>query len=420
MNNPYIYIKGPCNLKGTVEVSGAKNAALPCMATAILTKSNVCLKNIPEVEDIKIMKKALEDFGALISLDKGTLSLSLKEIIKPVIPTELSSKWRASILTLGPLLARNGYAKVSMPGGCPIGDRKINFHLEGLRLMGADININMNSIEAQCQRLKGIDYTFPDVSVTGTENLIMAAVLAEGKTILRNCALEPEIADLIEMLKAMGANIRGKDSRNLEIEGVKELQGCNYRIISDRIEAGTYLLLGAMPDNELEIKGVNINHLSSLISVLKECGVSLDIDKDSIKVCGKVGLNSINVTTAPFPSFPTDLQAQITAFMLFLKGVSRVEEKIFNNRFQHIKEMKKLGADLELKENFALVKGVVKELKGNCLKASDLRASAALVMTALKAKGETRIYNAYQLLRGYENMPGKLRALGADILLKEE
>jgi UDP-N-acetylglucosamine 1-carboxyvinyltransferase len=338
----------------------------------------------------------------------------LPAVKSALVSHETAKTTRASVLLLGPLLARHGFAKVSFPGGCQIGERKINFHLQGLQAMGAEINLEGEYIMASCKRLQGIDYHFPAKTVTGTENLIMAAALAQGTTVLRNCALEPEVADLIALLQKMGADIQGQGSENIVIRGQTSLHGAVHRIIPDRIEAGTYLIAGCFAGNDITIKGVMPEHLHSLLTILKGLGAVMAVSPQAIAVRGKQSLAPAEVVTQPYPGFPTDLQAQLTTLLTQSTGVSRVREKIFNDRFRHVGELNRLGAAIEVQNDTAIIKGPTR-LRGAVIKTTDLRASAALVLGGLIAEGGTIIENSYQLFRGYEAMPLKLQNLGADI-----
>lgn len=414
MNNFRIVIRGRKNLKGEISVSGSKNASLPELAATILTSDRCELRGIPEVEDIKTMIRALENIGASGNFKSNKVDIRLNEIKSPVVSKSVSETSRSSILILGPLLARNGYAKVSLPGGCDIGDRKIDFHLAGLKMMGADINIEDGYIIARSKRLAGTSYTFPSKSVTGTENLIMASVLARGETVLKNCAVEPEIADLIDFLISMGARIEGRNSDIIHVTGTDILKGSMYKVIPDRIEMGTYVIAACFQDNDIVIKNCVPEFIGSLLDILKNIGIEIEVKGDEIRVRTEKGLKGADVVTDPYPGFPTDLQAQLTTFLTQIEGTSRIRERIFNNRFKHVIELNKLGANIEINGDQSVITGR-SDLKGAYLKATDLRASASLVLGGLIAEGETWIDNSSQLFRGYENMPGKLNKIGADI-----
>ncbi len=414
MDNYKIHVSGRKNLSGSIKISGAKNASLPELAATILSDSTVILNSVPNVKDINTMLDALEGIGATGTFSENVVNIDFSAINKPVVPESISKTSRASILILGPLLARNGYAKVSMPGGCAIGDRQINYHLEGLERMGAKIKIDNGHILAESKGLKGSDYTFPGITVTGTENLIMAATLAKGETVLRNCAVEPEITDLIDFLKAMGAEISGEKTDTIKIKGKSILNGTSHTIIPDRIEAGTYIIAACLKGDNIVVKNCVPEHIGSLLSVLEQMGVEIIINKDEVSVRIPGQLKPVEVNTDPYPGFPTDLQAQLTTLFTQVEGVSRIRENIFNNRFKHVIELNKLGANIGINGNIAEIKGV-SGLKGTYLNATDLRASASLVLGALIAEGETYIDNAFQLFRGYEDMPGKLNNIGAEI-----
>ncbi len=409
-----ILISGRKRLRGTVEVSGAKNAALPELAAVILSEDPFSFSCVPEVEDIRVMIKGLSRLGAQAQVDGGNVSIELPAIRSSLVPKQLVKTSRAPILMLGPLVARNGYAKVSLPGGCSIGDRRINFHLDGLRRMGVMIEIDNDYILARTSKLKGIEYTFPGKTVTGTENLVMAAMLAEGDTVLHNCALEPEIGDLIDLLLKMGGDIKGKGSETLTIKGQTRLAGTRHTIIPDRIEMGTYVIAGCFSGNHIIVANSNREYIGSLLQVLKTIGIKVIARRNTIEVQGSDRLSPIEVETLPYPGFPTDLQAQLTTLLTQADGVSSIKENIFNDRFQHTRELNKLGANIEVTGDVALIRGR-SELSGKEIKATDLRASAALVLGGLIANGETVVSNAYQLFRGYEGMPGKLKKLGARI-----
>jgi len=414
MQQARISIRGGRPLSGTVSISGAKNAALPELAAVCLSADLVEFRNVPLVEDIKVMFAALGEIGARGEIRGNSISAALPAVKEALVSHEIAKTTRASVLLLGPLLARHGFAKVSFPGGCPIGERKINFHLQGLEAMGAEIVAQGEYIIAKCKRLRGIEYLFPAKTVTGTENLIMAASLAQGTTVLRNCALEPEVTDLVGLLRKMGADISGQDTDTIIIRGQPTLHGAAHRIIPDRIEAGTYLIAGCFAGNEIDIQGVMPGHLRSLLAILDSMGAAMTVSGQSIRVKGQAALAPVEVTTEPYPGFPTDLQAQLTTLLTQAQGVSRVRERIFNDRFRHVGELNRLGAAIEVEHDTAVIRGPAR-LRGAVIKTTDLRASAALVLGGLQAAGETVIENSYQLFRGYESMPQKLQNLGADI-----
>ena len=420
IKNTKILINGKKRLSGHVRIAGAKNAALPELAAVILSNGEFHFRDVPEVEDIRVMFQALKNLGAEGEFHSNTVKITLPEIKSPVVPKEIVETSRASILILGPLLARNGYAKVSKPGGCAIGERKINFHIQGLQKMGAEIHEDDRHIIATARKpLHAIDYTFPNKTVTGTENLLMAAVLTEGTTILRNCALEPEVGDLIQLLLSMGADIKGKDTDTITITGKTSLNGTVHRVIPDRIEMGTYVIAGCFQDNEIVVENAVPEYVFSLLKILEETGVYVETGKDTIKLTANGVFKPIDVETSPYPGFPTDLQAQLTTLLTQADGISRIKENIFNNRFQHTHELNTMGANIEVKGDISIIKGKT-PLEGKTIRGTDLRASAALVLGGLIAEGRTIMENAYQLFRGYENMPRKLVQLGADVKQIEE
>lgn len=401
-------------MAGTVEVSGAKNAALPDLAAVVLSSDPFVFTCVPEVEDIKVMIKGLIRLGAQVEFDKGSVNIQVSSIRSGLVPKQLVKTSRAPILMLGPLVARNGFAKVSLPGGCSIGDRQINYHLDGLRRMGVQIKIDNDYILARSKRLRGIEYRFPGKTVTGTENLLMAATLAEDETILHNCALEPEIGDLIDLLKQMGSQIKGKGSETLHIKGSTSLSGATHTIIPDRIEMGTYVIAGCFPGNHIIVNNCRHQYIKSLLNVLKSVGINISTEGGQLEVLGSDDLSPVDVETLPYPGFPTDLQAQLTTLLTQVQGVSTIKENIFNDRFQHTRELNKLGADIVVNGDVATITGK-SHLKGKEIRATDLRASAALVLGGLIAQGQTVVSNAYQLFRGYEGMPAKIKMLGGRI-----
>lgn len=419
MQNITISIQGRKPLQGAVAISGAKNATLPELAAVCLSAETLEFQNVPLVEDIRVMHAALGEIGAEGEMLGNSIRLAMPVVRSPLVSLQTARTTRASILLLGPLLARHGYAKVSFPGGCPIGERKINFHLQGLEQMGAEIQAKDEYIVARCRRLQGIEYNFPGKTVTGTENLLMAAVLAEGTTVLGNCALEPEVADLIVLLQEMGADITGHGGETIVIRGQTRLHGASHRVIPDRIEAGTYLIAGCFAGNDIHVQGVVPEHLLSLLQILRGMGADITAGADAFHVQGGNSLAAAEVSTEPYPGFPTDLQAQLTTLLTQASGISRVKETIFNDRFRHAEELNRLGADIEIRDDTAIIRGP-SGLRGAVLKTTDLRASAALVLGGLIAAGETIIQNSYQLFRGYENMPAKLQKLGADIKIIRE
>jgi len=412
-------IKGGKRLKGKVSISGAKNSALPCMAAALLTAEMVILHNVPYVKDLITQRRLLEDLGAtVLTPELRTHKINAASIGLFEAPYHLVKTMRASVLVLGPLLARFGKAKVSLPGGCAIGLRPIDLHLKAFESMGASIDIEAGNVVAKASkgRLKGAEIYFEKVTVTGTENVMMAATLAEGKTILLNAAREPEVVDLAELLNKMGARIKGAGTEKIEIEGVENLSGAEHTIIPDRIETGTYIVAAAITGGEVEITNCQPKHLEAVINKLRETGVEIEeLNPNTLLVKADLeNLRSRDVITEPYPCFPTDMQAQFMALMTQAEGVSKITETIFENRFMHAAELNRLGAKIETSGNMAIVHGRTK-LSGAPVIASDLRASASLVLAALCASGETLIDRVYHIDRGYENVVGKLQSLGADI-----
>ncbi len=413
----YLEIEGGIPLRGTVEISGAKNAALPNMAATLLTDEEIILENMPNLLDVKTMKDLLSFVGFSIEkLSEKTFSFKQKTINSLVAPYELVSKMRASILVLGPMLSRFKHAKVALPGGCSIGTRPVDLHLSALEKMGADIKVEHGYIIAKAPNgLKGAHINFEKITVTGTENIMMAAVLAEGETVITNAAREPEVVDLAKMLKKMGAKIEGEGTSTIYIKGVKKLHGTKHRIIPDRIEAGTFAVLSALFDGNITIKNYPLEYLEFVNKRLEEIGVYvIPIGKDEIAIKRKKKLKPVDIETKEYPYFPTDLQAQFMTLLSVVDGVSSITENIFENRFMHVPELERLGADIKVKDKTAYIRGV-KKLTGAEVKATDLRASAAMVIAGLIAEGTTRIYDIYHLDRGYENIDEKLKKLGAKL-----
>jgi UDP-N-acetylglucosamine 1-carboxyvinyltransferase len=413
-------IKGGNPLKGNVSISGAKNSALPCMAAALLTPETVILHNLPYARDIITQRRLLEDLGATVltpELRTHKINASHIEIFEA--PYELVKTMRASVLALGPLLARFGKAKVSLPGGCAIGTRPIDLHLRGFEQLGAEVRLEAGNVVArspQSGRLKGAEIHFEKITVTGTENLLMAATLTEGTTVLHNAAREPEIADLCQLLNRMGARVRGAGTSTIEIEGVESLGGAEHTIIPDRIETGTFIVAAAITGGELEIRDCRPEHLTSVINKLTEVGVEIEeLNPSTLRASSRRGLKSIDVTTEPYPQFPTDMQAQYMALMTQAEGTSVTTETVFENRFMHASELQRMGARIHLNGRMATVDGPTR-LTGAPIQASDLRASASLVLAGLVADGETIIDRVYHIDRGYEKIEAKLRAVGADIV----
>lgn len=408
-----IVIEGGKPLYGDVRISGAKNAALPVMASALLTEGTNTFHNIPDLVDIKTIKKLLMNMGLQIDGDE-TCRINADKITNCDAPYDLVKTMRASILVLGPLVARMGVARVSLPGGCAIGARPVNLHLKALEDMGAHVELNSGYIEARAKKLKGADIYFDLQTVTGTENIMMAATLAHGTTVLNNAAREPEVVNLAEVLKGMGAKISGAGTDVITITGVTSLKPAEASIIPDRIEAGTFMIAAGMTRGEINIIGCNPQHLESLINKLRDTGMKISPIKNGLKVSSAKKINSVDVKTLPYPGFPTDLQAQIMAYMAIGGGLSVISETVFENRFMHVSELLRMGADIVIQGGNAIVRGVPK-LHGAQTMATDLRASASLVLAALVAEGTTEISRVYHIDRGYETIEKKFSALGADI-----
>ncbi len=411
-------IRGGKPLKGTVKISGAKNSALPCLAATLLTAETVTLHNVPYVKDLITQRRLLEDLGAtVLTPELHTHKVRAANIEIYEAPYELVKTMRASVLALGPLLARFGQAKVSLPGGCAIGTRPIDLHLKAFEQLGATVSLEAGNVIARAPkgRLVGAETFFEKVSVTGTENVMMAASLARGKTTIHNAACEPEIEDLAELLNKMGARITGAGTETIHIEGVENLGEADHTIIPDRIETGTFIVAAAITNGELKIKNCQPKHLAAVIEKLRETGVEIEVAGDALSVrCGGKNLQSKNVTTEPHPQFPTDMQAQYMALMTQAEGTSTVVETIFENRFMHASELIRMGADIQISGNTATINGKTK-LMGAPILASDLRASASLVLAGLAAEGETLIDRVYHIDRGYETIVRKLCGIGADI-----
>ena len=414
-----LLINGQRKLRGHVSISGAKNAALPIFMASLLSSDKLKLINAPELQDIKTTIKLLKVLGVEISKEETSIDFNATKVNNFDAPYELVKTMRASILVLGPLLARFGKARVSMPGGCAIGSRPVDIHIKGLEAMGAKIAINHGYIEASSShlpngRLQGAKIFMDQVTVTGTENLLMAAVLADGVTTLDNAAREPEVVDLGECLQKMGANIQGLGSDKITIKGVPNLKGASHKIMFDRIEAGTYMVAAAMTGGEITCQNVDPSKMESILQKLLESGAEITTKKDSITVRSNKKLNAVNITTAPYPGFPTDMQAQFMALNTFSNGVGEITENIFENRFMHVQELRRMGALIDIKHNTAIIKGG-DLLEGAKVMATDLRASAGLVLAALVAKGDTQIDRIYHLDRGYEKLEEKFNQLGANI-----
>ena len=408
-----IVVNGGKSLHGNVQISGAKNAALPILAAALLTKGTNTFHNIPDLMDIKTIKKLLMSMGAQIEGEE-TVKINVDKIINHTASYDLVKTMRASVLVLGPLVARMGVARVSLPGGCAIGSRPVNLHLKALEDMGAHVELNSGYIEAKAKKLKGAEIYFDLPTVTGTENIMMAASLAHGTTVLNNAAREPEIVNLADVLKGMGAKITGAGTDVITIEGVTSLKPTEASIIPDRIEAGTFMIAAGMTRGEINVIGCNHHHLEALINKLRDTGMKITPVKNGLKVSSTGKINSVDVKTLPHPGFPTDLQAQIMAYMSIGSGLSVITETVFENRFMHVSELLRMGADIVIQGGNAIVRGVPK-LRGAQTMATDLRASASLVLAALVAEGKTEISRVYHIDRGYQTIEKKFSALGADI-----
>jgi UDP-N-acetylglucosamine 1-carboxyvinyltransferase len=409
-----LVIEGGVPLHGEVRVSGAKNAALPILCAALLTREPLTLTNVPRLNDVRTMQALLSQMGVRIASESGSVTLDAGSVDWPLAPYELVKTMRASILALGPLVARSGEARVSLPGGCAIGLRPVDQHVKGLQAMGAEIDLTHGYINARATRLKGARFAFDVVTVTGTENLMMAATLADGVTTLENAAREPEVVDLANCLLAMGARIEGAGTDCIVIDGVPRLHGATHAVMPDRIETGTFAAAAAATHGSVVITGAEPGSLTSVLDKLREAGGEIDVTASTIHVRGNGALRAANVRTAPYPSFPTDMQAQFMAVATLASGASVITETIFENRMMHVQELLRLGADIDVEGNTATVRGVGR-LMGTNVMATDLRASACLVIAGLVAVGETTIDRIYHLDRGYERIEDKLSALGARI-----
>jgi len=415
-----LIIEGAHKLQGEVRISGAKNAALPLIAATLLAPGWHVIHNVPDLRDTRTILALLETLGAEWKREGTTLLINTDSLNKFEASYDLVKTMRASILVLGPLLARLGKARVSLPGGCAIGARPIDFHLQGLKNMGANLALEDGYVEASVDnRLMGGTVYFDIPSVTGTENILMAAVLAKGETVIKNAAREPEVTNLVDMLTSMGARIKGRDSDRLIIRGVKSLKPAVVTTIPDRIETGTYLIAVGTAGGEANVTHCNPAHLPALLEKLRAAGLSIKETGDSILVSRQTRVQSIDIKTQPYPGFPTDLQAQLMSLMSLANGLSVISETIFENRFMHVAELKRMGAEIKINGNSAIIKGI-EQLKGARVMATDLRASASLVVAGLAAQGVTEISRIYHLERGYEDMVGKLQALGAKVHKEKE
>ncbi|WP_028991757.1 UDP-N-acetylglucosamine 1-carboxyvinyltransferase [Thermoanaerobacter thermocopriae] len=408
----FIVEKSP-PLKGSVKISGAKNSVLPIIAASLLSSGEIVLDDIPTLKDVNVMIELIKHFGAICDFENE--KLKIKVDIKDVeAPYDLVKKMRASFLVMGPILARLGHAKISMPGGCAIGSRPIDLHLKGFQTLGADITIGHGYVEARAQKLTGKKIYLDFPSVGATENIMMAAVFADGITIIENAAEEPEIVDLANFLNKMGAKIKGAGTDTIRIEGVKELKGVEHTVIPDRIEAGTFMVAAAMTGGNVLIENVIVDHVRPIIAKLTECGIKITEEPKGLRVKGTKNYKALDIKTLPYPGFPTDMQAQMMAMMTVAKGTSVIIETVFENRFMHVDELKRMGANIKIEGRSAVVTGV-DHLTGAEVKATDLRAGAALVLAGLIAEGKTEINDIYHIDRGYVKMEEKLKNLGAII-----
>lgn len=409
-----IIIRGGERLIGEVTVSGSKNASLPIFAAALLTEGENLIHNVPKLRDIQTIGKVLRNLGVKVREEDGLYRIDATEISNEEAPYDLVKTMRASILVLGPLVARRRKARVSLPGGCAIGARPINLHLMGLETMGAKIDLRKGYVEAKADRLRGATISFDTVTVTGTENLMMAATLAKGKTILQNAAMEPEVVDLAHCLNKMGAKIEGAGTGIIEIEGVESLRPAEHTVIPDRIEAGTLMVAAGLTRGNIKLLRCPFHHMETVIHKLRETGMEIDLEGEGVRVVGHKRIRSVDVKTQPYPGFPTDMQAQFMTLMSLSRGLSIITETIFENRFIHVNELQRMGADIRIQGNTAIIQGV-ESLSGAQVMATDLRASASLVLAGLAADGVTEISRVYHLDRGYEELDKKLAGLGADI-----
>jgi len=414
-----LIIRGGHSLNGDIDISGAKNAALPELCAALLTEQDVVLRNVPKLQDVSTMLKLIRNMGVTCTHEEdGTVRLNAGALDKPEAPYELVKTMRASVLALGPLLARFGHARVSLPGGCAIGSRPVDQHIKGLQAMGAQINVEHGYMVASLangrKRLQGARIATDMVTVTGTENFLMAAALADGETVLENAAQEPEIPDLAEMLIRMGAKIEGHGTSRIRIQGVEKLHGCEHAVVADRIEAGTFLCAVAATGGDVILKNARGDHLDAVIDKLRDAGATVEVGSDFVRVKASGRMKAQSFRTTEYPGFPTDMQAQFMALNCIAEGTSKVTETIFENRFMHVNELVRLGANIQIDGKVSVVQGV-KQLSGAIVMATDLRASASLVIAGLVAQGETIVDRIYHLDRGYDRMEAKLRKVGAQI-----
>jgi UDP-N-acetylglucosamine 1-carboxyvinyltransferase len=409
-----IEITGGKRLSGEVQVSGSKNATLPQIAAALLAPGRSVFRRVPDLADIRTLGRLLGNMGARVERDGATLQIDAQQVSQPEAPYELVKTMRASVLVLGPLVARFGRARVSLPGGCAIGARPIDQHLKGLQLLGAKIELAHGYVEATAQRLRGARILFDLPTVTGTENLMMAAALADGHTILENCAREPEVVALADSLNAMGGRVTGAGSSVITVQGVTSLRPIEVEAIPDRIEAGTLLAAAMITGGDVLVRGARADDLDAAIAKMREAGAKISVDPSGVRITAPERAEAVDFITAPFPGFPTDLQAQLMACLAVARGASRVVETVFENRFMHVQELVRMGADVAIDGHTAVVRGVAR-LSGAPVMATDLRASASLVLAGLRAEGKTTVHRVYHLDRGYEGLEKKLAALGADI-----
>jgi UDP-N-acetylglucosamine 1-carboxyvinyltransferase len=415
-----IVIRGGKPLEGEVQASGAKNAILPLMCAALLTGDEMTFHRIPSLRDIRTTKQLLLQLGVrLDDFVPGTLRIKAGEISDHTAPYELVKTMRASVLALGPLVAREGRADVSLPGGCAIGARPIDQHLKGLEALGANIELDQGYVRARAQRLRGAEFIFDLNTVTGTENIMMAAALAKGTTVLRNCAIEPEVAELAHVINRMGGRVEGAGTDTIVIEGTDRLRGIVHEVMADRIEVGTFLMAGAITRGDVTVNGCLPVHVAALLEKLDEVGLRVDTGDESVRVCSNGWINSSDVATNPYPGFATDFQAQYMALMSMSEGNCQITENVFENRFMHVQELVRMGADIRVTGRMANVKGV-DCLSGAHVQATDLRASASLILAGLAAEGVTQVHRVYHLDRGYEQIEKKLALLGADIAREKD
>ncbi len=409
-----LLIEGGTVLRGEIAISGAKNAALPILCAALLTAEPLELSNVPELNDIATMLRLLEDMGVKVERNGARVTLDASALTNPVASYERVKTMRASILVLGPLVARCGEARVSLPGGCAIGARPVDQHIKGLQAMGAEVSVEQGYVHAKVGRLKGARICTDMVTVTGTENLMLAACLAEGETVIENAAREPEVVDLANCLVSMGARISGAGTDTIRIQGVERLHGARHRVMPDRIETGTYLCAAAVTGGTVRLTGTSAAYLDTVVDKLMDAGCEIVMERDAIRLQAPARLQAVSLRTAPYPAFPTDMQAQFMAMNCVAEGVATIRETIFENRFMHVNELMRLGANIQIEGNNAIVRGVA-QLQGATVMATDLRASASLIVAGLVAQGETLIDRIYHLDRGYEKIEEKLHALGARV-----